>query len=87
MTLHVPEDILAAHNLSEREFAVEVACRLFDAGVLTFHEARRLAVLDRPALEAALLARRLTLHRPTADEFNQDLRDLDAARRQPGPRS
>ena len=76
MTLHIPEDVLKEAGLTEREAAVEFAARLFDAGKISLWTAAKLAELNRTAMEEALLARGIAVHRPTVADLEQDLRTI-----------
>ena len=76
-TLHVPDHLLKAAGLSESEALVEFACRLFEAGRLSLWQAAEMAGLSRTGIEAALLDRRIPLYRPTVEDLEQDLRNLD----------
>ena len=78
MPLTITDEQLRTLGLSEREAAVEFACRLFDAGRLTFHQAMRLASLDRVDFEAALRGRGIAIYRPTVEDLQ---REVDALKR------
>jgi predicted HTH domain antitoxin len=64
-------------NATEREAAVELACRLFDAGKLTLWSAAKLAGLDRAGMEDALLTRGIPIYRPQLADLTEDLATLD----------
>lgn len=72
MCLLIPDDILKAAGLTEREALVELACRLFDADKLDFNTAARLAGLERVEMERELLARNLPIVHYTEDDVRQD---------------
>lgn len=74
----ITDEQLRSMGLSEREAAIEFACRLFDTGRLTFHAAMRFAALDRVEFEEALRAREIAIYRPTVDELQ---REVDALKR------
>jgi predicted HTH domain antitoxin len=78
MPLTITDEQLRSMGLSEREAAIEFACRLFDTGRLTFHAAMKLAALDRVDFEAALRSRGIAIYRPSADELR---REVDALKR------
>lgn len=78
MPLTITDEQLRSMGLSEREAAVEFACRLFDTGRLTFHAAMRMAALDRVEFEQALRTRGIAIYRPTVDELQ---REVDALKR------
>lgn len=75
-TLSIPEEILKAAGLTERDATVEFACRLFEARKLSLHLAAKLAGLSRPAMEEALLQRGIPIYRPTPQDFADDLETL-----------
>lgn len=77
MTLHIPDDILKAAGLTEREALVEFACRLFDAGRIDLPTGARLAGLTRPAFENELAARGMAAYRPTPDDLKEDLATIE----------
>lgn len=47
MPLLIPDELLAQAGLTETEARIEIACRLYDAGVLEQPSAVRLAGIDR----------------------------------------
>lgn len=75
--LAVPDDVLREAGLSEGEALVEFACRLYDAGKLSLWSAARVAGLDRPSMEDALLKRRIPIFRPRQEDLLEDLANLD----------
>jgi predicted HTH domain antitoxin len=79
MPLTITDDQLRTMGLTEREAAVEFACRMFDAGRLTFHAAMRLAALDRIEFEEALRSRGVAIYRPSADELRDEVEALKRA--------
>jgi predicted HTH domain antitoxin len=76
-TLRIPDELLKEAGLTEREALVEFACRLFDAGKLSLWSAAKLAGLDRPGMEDALLERGIAIYRPTVTDLADDLAALD----------
>jgi len=70
MPLTIPDDLLAAAGLSERDARIEIACRLYDAGKLAIPAATRWTGLEE------LLRRKLPLCRPTEEDLKQDLETL-----------
>jgi len=76
MPLTIPDDLLAAAGLSERDARIEIACRLYDAGKLAIPAATRWTGLTRTEFEEELLRRKLPLCRPTEEDLNQDLETL-----------
>ncbi len=77
MPLIIPDETLRALGLSEEEARVEIACRLFDAGVLQINPAAKLAGLSRSELEDALIERNLPIIHYTEAMLEQDMRTLD----------
>ncbi len=59
MPVVISDEVLKQANLSEREALIEIACRLYDAGKLTFRQADLLAGLSRNEMEAELCRRGL----------------------------
>jgi predicted HTH domain antitoxin len=76
MPLTIGDEQLQAMKMSPEEARIEIACRLFDAEKLGFHEALRLAGLDRFDFEDALGARGIAIYRPTIQDFHDDLAAL-----------
>jgi predicted HTH domain antitoxin len=75
MTLMIPDEILHASRLSERELKVEIAIMLFEKEKLTLGQASRLAAMDRLEFQHLLASRRIPVHYDVAD-FEQDLETL-----------
>lgn len=79
MTLTIPDDVLRQSGLSERELLIEIACRLFDAGILPQPEAVRLCGLNRSEFWEALRERGLPwVHIDEAD-LDREMRILGGA--------
>jgi len=77
MTLTIPDRILSKLGNTEAEARIEIACRLFEVGKLSLHEAAELSGLDRNGIEDALLQRRIAIYNYSVDELEKDLRTLD----------
>jgi predicted HTH domain antitoxin len=75
MNLLIPDDILRASRLSERELKVEIAVMLFEREKLTLGQASRLAAMDYLEFQHLLASRRIPVHYDVAD-FEQDLETL-----------
>ncbi len=75
--LNIPDEVWSETGLSQREALTELACRLFDAGRLTLWSAARLAGLDRGAIEDALLQRKIPIYRPSPEDLEEELTNLD----------
>lgn len=76
MPVTISDEQLRALRMSDREALVEIACRLFDAGKLGFHEAMRMAELDRLGFEKALAARGIAIYRPSVDDLRDEIEAL-----------
>ena len=77
MPVVIPDETLKQAGLSEREALVEIACRLFDAGKLALWPAAKLAGLSRSEFEVELMARKISVYRPTEQDLADDLAALD----------
>lgn len=75
MGLLIPDEILQASRLSERELKVEIAVTLFEKEKLTLGQASRLAAMDYHEFQHLLASRRIPVHDDVAD-FEQDLKTL-----------
>ncbi|MDA1018123.1 MAG: UPF0175 family protein [Planctomycetota bacterium] len=77
MPLTISDPQLEAAGLSEAGARVEIACRLFDCGKLSFGAAIRWSGLRRTGFESALLDRGLAVYRMTEADLEQDLATLE----------
>lgn len=75
MPLMIPDEILHASRLSERELKVEIAIMLFEKEKLTLGQASRLAAMNRLEFQHLLASRRIPVHYDIVD-FEQDLETL-----------
>jgi predicted HTH domain antitoxin len=75
MGLLIPDEILQASGLSERDLKVEIAVMLFEKEKLTLGQACRLAAMSRLEFQHLLASRQIPLHYDVA-EFEQDLETL-----------
>lgn len=73
MPVVIPDDVLRQAGLSEPEARTEIACRLFDANVLTLWPAAKCAGLSRAEFEAELRSRNIAVYRPTVEDFRADI--------------
>lgn len=80
-TLTIPDEILKAAGIDQREVLIEAACRFFDAGKLTLSQASELAGLDRVEMENALHSRGIAIYRPTPDDVRTDLETIKSLKR------
>jgi predicted HTH domain antitoxin len=76
MPLVIPDDILRAAGMNEREAKVEIACRWFDAGKLTIGHAAHLAGLSEVEFEAQLERRGIPRYRYTEEMLDHDVNVL-----------
>lgn len=76
MPLVIPDEALMAAGLTEREAKLEIACRWFDAGILTIGHASRLAGLSEPEFEAQLELRGIPRYRYTEEMLERDVETL-----------
>lgn len=72
MPLVISDDILKSAGPTEREAAIEIACRLFNVGRLPLWSAAQLAGLSRAEMEDALAAREIPVYRFTPEEYGKD---------------
>lgn len=77
MALTIPDEVLRQAGMTESEARIEIACRLFDAGRISFPAATRLAGVSRPEFERELDARNLPIYRPTRADLADDLTTLE----------
>jgi predicted HTH domain antitoxin len=77
MPLIIPDETLREAGLDERGALIEVACRLFDAGMLTLWSAARLARMNRTEFEQELFFRKIPLYRPDPSDLAEDLASLE----------
>ena len=75
MSVLIPDEILQASRLSERELKAEIAVMLFEKEKLTLGQASRLADMDYLEFQHLLASRRIPVHYDVAD-FEQDLKTL-----------
>lgn len=62
MTLHLPDELIAALHLTESELREELAIALYASGRLSFGQARRLAGLDWVRFRHLLAERNIPAH-------------------------
>ena len=77
MPLIIPDETLREAGLDERSALIEVACRLFDAGMLTLWSAARLARMNRTEFEQELSSRKIPHYRPEPSDLAEDLAALE----------
>jgi predicted HTH domain antitoxin len=74
-TLAIPEDILQATRMSEREFMQEIAVMLFQKEKLTLGQAAQFAGMSQFQFQHLLASRQIPVHYDV-DEFEEDLKTL-----------
>lgn len=84
MDIDIPDHGFQNPALSESQRRIEIACRLFDTGVLHLWPAAQLAGLDRVHVEMALRKRGIAAYRITAEHVDHDLGETRAARARRG---
>ena len=72
MPLLIPDEVLRAADLSESEARIEIACRLFDAGKLSFGHAADAAGLNQIEFADALQERQIPRYRYTKEDLRED---------------
>jgi len=75
MSVTIPDEVLSAAHISERELKQELALTLFQQERLTLAQASRLAEMGQMAFQALLADRRIPIHYGI-EEFREDLRTL-----------
>jgi predicted HTH domain antitoxin len=73
--LTIPDDILQAAGLTERECLVELAVHLYAERRVTIAQALRLSGLTRSELEEELARRDISLY--SVDDLRRDVSDLE----------
>jgi predicted HTH domain antitoxin len=76
MPLTISDETLQATGLSEPEARLEIACRWFDEGRLSFSHAAHFAHLDKPEFEAQLEQRGIPRFRYTEEMLDRDIQAL-----------
>jgi predicted HTH domain antitoxin len=76
MPLIISDDELRAAGLTEQEAKIEIACRWFDSGKLTFGHALQLAALSESEFETQLHTRGIPRHKYTEQMLDQDVAAL-----------
>ena len=76
MPLVISDEQLQAMQMNEQNARIEIACRLFDGERLSLPAAAKFAGLDRPSMEGELRRRKISIYRPTLEDFRQDMETL-----------
>ncbi|RMD91694.1 MAG: UPF0175 family protein [Calditrichaeota bacterium] len=79
-TLAIPEDILQATRMSEKELKQEIAVMLFQKEKLTLGQAANLAEMSQLQFQHLLASRQIPVHYDV-EEFEEDLKTLKDLRR------
>jgi predicted HTH domain antitoxin len=77
MPLVIPDEVLRAADMSESEARVEVACRFFDAGRLSFGHAADAAGLSHIEFSDALAKRSIPRYRYTSEDLREDRKAVE----------
>lgn len=75
MPVTIPDEVLSAARMTEREMKRELALALFQRERLTLVQASRLAGMGQLAFQALLAEREIPIHYGI-QEFREDLRTL-----------
>jgi predicted HTH domain antitoxin len=73
MPLVINDEVLQTAGLSATEAAIEFACRLFDAGYLSFERAASFAGVSIADFELATSRRNIPRYRYEEDDYQNDL--------------
>lgn len=76
MPLIISDEMLRAAGLSEAEAKLEIACRWFDAGTLSFGRAAAFAGMDEIRFEQELQRRDIPRQRYTEENLHADVEAL-----------
>ncbi len=76
MPLVIPDDALRAMRMDEQQARVEIACRLFDAAVMSFGHAAKLAGVSEEQMYDEIERRGIPRYRYTAEHLEQDMAGL-----------
>ena len=76
MPLVIPDETLRAAGIDERGAQIEIACRWFDEGKLSFGHAARLAGLGDTDFERQLESRGIPRYRYTDEMLERDIQVL-----------
>jgi predicted HTH domain antitoxin len=76
MPLVITDEMLRAAGLSESEAKMEIACRWFDAGTLSFGRAAAFAGVEEIEFERQLQQRNIPRYRYTEEKLETDIESL-----------
>lgn len=77
MPVTIPDSLVKQSGRTEREFLIEIACRLFEAEFLDQPDAAKLAELSRVEFELACRERGIAVVRITEEMLDSDLRNIE----------
>jgi predicted HTH domain antitoxin len=80
MPLTISDQDLAAMQMDERQARIEIACRLFEAGRMSFGHAASLAQVSQEEMSEEIERRGIPRYRYTATHLEQDLEGLKLIR-------
>jgi predicted HTH domain antitoxin len=83
MPVVISDETLRQAGMTEHEALVEIACRLFDLGKLPLWPAAKMAGMSRIEFEHELMRRKIPIHRPTPEDFAEDVATLARLRNRP----
>ena len=76
MPLTITDEQLQAMRMDEREARVEIACRLFEAGRMSFGHAAKLAQVSEEQMHDEIEHRGIPRYRYTAEHLREDMETL-----------
>ena len=77
MPLNITDEELRAMRMDEAKARIEIACRLFDAGLMSFGHAAKLARITEAQLESEIATRDIPRYRYTQEMLRQDMESLN----------
>jgi len=80
MPLTITDEQLRSLSMGEHEARIEIACRLFDAGKMSFGHASKLAGVSEDQMYDEIAKRGIPRYRYTEEHLEQDLRAIEKLR-------
>ena len=80
MTIQLPEEILRAAGLTEKDIVLELAVHLYAQRRISFPQAIRISGLSRIEFEREIHRRKISLY--TVDDLRSDVADLTELRQE-----
>ena len=81
MSIVISDEIIEAARLTRSEFLQEIALHLFQSGRLTIGYAAQMAQMDQISFKAFLKARQVPLYVYDVEDFEADIKGLQALNR------